>query len=436
MRREFSIIKTYIDNAIAGGILWIFGSSVFSQLCAFVSSVVVIRHLPKAFYGYYVDANNIYSYTAAFVGMGMASAIIQFCSEKRSIEEINAIYSYSLFKGLKFNFALCAIILSLAYFKHINSQTAAAYLAYMCFLPMFSYTNQFTQVALRVKRLNKEFGWVNMGYSISVVIGNILLTYMWGVVGLIVSGYLSNLIATLIGYKLLNSYGFTHDLQSSIINIDKTTCLSIDKYALLCAVTNLSSSVLVLLDITCISAIVGNSEVLADYKVGSAIPNACMFIPACLITFYYPVLVERYTTNKTAFRSFLKKVTCVFGGSSIIVSLVLFLFATPIIKIVYGEQYLSSVAIMRLLSVNYCISAGLRKLFGNVIAVFKKVSVNLYLSIVAGAINIVLDVWLIKQMGPKGAAIATLMVTIIITMMESAYIAYYLKNDTSKQNHL
>ena len=60
----------------------------------------------------------------------------------------------------------------------------------------------------------------------------------------------------------------------------------------------------------------------------------------------------------------------------------------------------------------------------------------MYLSIVEGAINIVLDVWLIKQMGPKGAAIATLMVTIIITMMESAYIAYYLKNDTSKQNHL
>ena len=49
-------------NLYRGGIIWIFGSSVLSQIAGFLSSVLVIRNLPKANYGEYVSANNIYSY--------------------------------------------------------------------------------------------------------------------------------------------------------------------------------------------------------------------------------------------------------------------------------------------------------------------------------------------------------------------------------------
>lgn len=422
-------IRTYFENAIRDGILWIFGSSVFSQLCTFISSVVVIRHLSKANYGYYVDASNIYNYTAAFIGMGMTSAVIQFCSEKRSEDETNSIYLYSIIKGLRFNIVLAAIILALAYCKSLDGHNnAAVYLAYMCLLPMVSYTNQFVQVVLRVKRANNYFGLVNIGYSLSIVAGNIVLTHLWGVSGLVVSGYISNAIASVIGILLLNRNYFLKELHSSSRILSRHTTHEIDKYALLCAVTNLSSSVLVLLDITCISAIVESSEVLAEYKVGSAIPSACMFIPTCLITFYYPVIVEHFSEGVIPFIDYLKKIITVFLLVSTLIALVLFVFSSPIIKLVYGQQYLSSAGVMRILSVNFLLSAGIVKLFGNLIAILKKVSINLYISIFSGLVNIALDVYLIKMMGQEGAAIATLIVTIIIAILEGAFIYYYLNN--------
>ena len=61
------------------GLFHIFGSRVISQVGALISSMVVIRFLEKVEYGYYVSANNLYSYPAIFIGLGMNNAIMQFC---------------------------------------------------------------------------------------------------------------------------------------------------------------------------------------------------------------------------------------------------------------------------------------------------------------------------------------------------------------------
>ena len=87
MKKLIGEVKNRIAPLIANGFLWIFGGNFAAQFFGFISSIVVIRNLPKAEYGVYVDANNIYSYMAIFIGMGMISAILQFCSESVSEEK-------------------------------------------------------------------------------------------------------------------------------------------------------------------------------------------------------------------------------------------------------------------------------------------------------------------------------------------------------------
>ena len=58
------------------GLFHIFGSKMVAQVGGLISSVIVIRHLEKVDYGSYVDAVNLYSYPAVFMGLGMTNVII------------------------------------------------------------------------------------------------------------------------------------------------------------------------------------------------------------------------------------------------------------------------------------------------------------------------------------------------------------------------
>lgn len=63
MKNLFKKIKQLAKE----GLFHIFGSSVIAKVGGIISSVVVIRNLPKAAYGSYVDAENLYAYAAIFI---------------------------------------------------------------------------------------------------------------------------------------------------------------------------------------------------------------------------------------------------------------------------------------------------------------------------------------------------------------------------------
>ena len=81
----------------------------------------------------------------------------------------------------------------------------------------------------------------------------------------------------------------------------------------------------------------------------------------------------------------------------------------------------------RILSLGYLIAATFRIPAGNVIASLRKVKVNFYNSIVSGSANVVLDIILIKRYGSNGAAIATVLIFIISSIISNIYLRKYLK---------
>ncbi|MFR1801789.1 MAG: hypothetical protein ACLSWS_07020, partial [Faecalispora jeddahensis] len=122
------------------GLLHIFGSSVLAQVGGLISSVVVIRRLPKLEYGFYVGANNIYSYLAVFIGLGLTTAMLQYCSEQVSDGRKAAIYRFSLTNGNIANIVIALGILIAAYIKYKSGDSnVASYLVMMTGLPFFAY---------------------------------------------------------------------------------------------------------------------------------------------------------------------------------------------------------------------------------------------------------------------------------------------------------
>lgn len=405
-----------------GGLFYIFGSSVIAQMGGLLSSFLVIRNLPKAEYGAYVSANNLYAYLTVFIGMGMTSAVMQFCSEHISEQRKDAIYRYSFLKGSVFNILLAFFILLLSLFKQQTSGAIPAYyLRLMCGLPFFSFVNNYFLTVLRVQRKNREYSRLNVISTIFTVSGNIIFTHLFGIPGLIASCYAANAVVAGFGCIGLRKNGFISAVFSRSQFLPYDVKRTVTKYAVLCAVTNFTSSILVLLDITCLDAVLSSPNILADYKVAAVLPSACGFIPSCLIVYFYPHMVESFSTGIETFKRYFFHLMKIFTLINSVVFIGLIMFAPTIITLIYGEKYANVLPIFKVLCLNYFISASFRKLLGNMIVVVKAVNVNLFHTLLAGGLNIILDLILIQRFGPIGAAVATVCVSMFVTLLELLY---------------
>lgn len=410
------------------GLFHIFGSRVISKVGGLISSMVVVRALEKIDYGYYVSANNLYSYPAVFVGMGMTSVVMQFCSENVSNQRRESIYRHAFYTGNAANILVALVVVGLAVWKYLTgSPQVGMYLLMLSLFPFFEYAEGYHQSVLRVKLKNKAFSYANIASSVVLLLGNILLTKLFHVPGLIYSRYLAVIVAILFCVAALQKEQFYGQV---IRKGERAPCVDgrqLNDYAFICAITNFASIILTLLDITCLDLVLGDPTVLADYYVAIAIPNACIFIPSSLMLFFYPKLVSAVSAGKKegiAYAKQIAKVSLLVNG---IVFIGLLLFAPLIIWIIYGQKYMNVVPLFRILSLNYfvyCIS----DIMGNLIAAIKKVKINLAIAVTSGILNICLNLTLIPRIGAIGAAVATVTVTATVALLDALYVTHHFKN--------
>lgn len=422
-------IRILLQQLFRGGLFHIFGSSVLAEVGGLLSSVLVIRHLPKLDYGQYVAANNLYSYLTVFIGLGLTSAVIQFCSERIEQEEKDAIYRFSFRAGNLFNLLLAGVIVLLSFIKRFQGQPeVAGYLAMMAGIPFVTYVTSLQQTILRVLRKNKEYSATNVVITISKVLGNIIFTYLWGVSGLIASIYIYNIVSGIVGTLFLRREGFSQSLRRTDYALPRKRKWEITRYATFCSLTNLTSVMLTLLDVTCLGFVLADETILADYQVAATIPAACLFVPTGLITYFYPQMVERMSSAGESAVQELRRLLKLFTAVAAVMAILLIVFAPLIIWVIYGQKYMNIVPIFRILSLNFFVFAAFRKLFGNVIAAMKQVKMNLIHTLSCGLCNIVLNLLLIPRYASVGAAVATLLSGCLVVVLETGFLHRYLRH--------
>lgn len=411
------------------GLFHIFGSSVIAQVGGLISSMVVIRFLEKVQYGNYVSAYNAYSYPAIFVGLGMTNVVMQYCSENVTEQRKSAIFRHAFWAGNRANLLVAIVTAGLALWKLYTGQPMVAlYLLLMCGLPFINYADSYFQSVLRVKQKNQVFSYANIAYSVVLLSGNIILTRLFDIPGLIYSKYLAFLTSSGICAVVLYRNRFFAGFKDPAAKLERAEKKSINSYAYICAITNFTSIVLTLLDVTCLDLVLGDATVLADYNVAATIPSACTFVPSCLMMFFYPKLVSAVSNGKQEGRSYIFQLAKVYAVVNGLVYLCLALFAPLIIWIIYGQKYMNVVGLFEILSLNY-LAYCVRNLMGNVIAAVKKVKVNLVFSVVSGVLNICLNLLLIPWLGAMGAAVATLIVTITVAVLDCTYVLHHFKRE-------
>lgn len=404
------------------GAFHIVGSNAINKMVTFISSIIVVRILTKGEYGLFTYAWNIYSIILLFNGMGIDSGVLQLGSEKSGDSTYaEKLSNYAVRFGLRFNILLTVAILAVGLFFPMEIEGAGVLLCMLCLLPMPKLISAINGVYLRTQKRNKEMSGVSVLTTIVVLVVTNSCAWLFREKGLILGYYIAytfSIIITTWHCKLTYLKGRT------TLERDERKTLFTISFVSMC--NNGLSQLLYLLDVFVLGIVVPDESVLASYKVATTIPSALTFIPIAVMVYLYPYFAQNRTDGKWCMRKY-GQVLGVMGAFNAVVSATLFLFAPFVVRTFFGANYMDAVPIFRLLAINYFFSGTFRILSGNLLVTQRKLKFNLYIAVFSGIGNAVANFFFIQWWGSMGAAIATVCVVILTSILNTVYLLHTFK---------
>lgn len=425
MEKVLPKIKTLFRT----GFFHIFGSSVINKIIAFMSSVVLVRILTKAEYGVFTYAWNIYSIILIFNGMGIESGVLQVSSEHSGDTEFgDRASNYGIRYGVKFDLILVAIILLIGLFAPLKIEASREILCMLCLLPMSQILFQMTTTYLRAQKRNQEFARLTVLNTALIFVVSAGCAFIFREKGLVFGYYAAYLSSFAVGFLIYHVRIFNN--SESLEDRERKGLL---KIAAISMVNSGLSQLMYLLDVFVLGIVDLQETLLASYKVATMIPSALAFIPLALITYLYPYFAEQRGDGNWCLKRY-KQILLGLGGLNLVISGILFAGAPLIIRLLFGEQYLDAVPVFRILSVNYFFSGTFRILSGNLLVTQRKLKFNLFVAIVSSLTNVVADYFFIQWWGSIGAALATVLVVFVSSVLSTTYLIYTFRHNQKTSN--
>ena len=424
-----SKVKSVLEKLLNTGFFHIFSSSVINKVISFASGIILVRILTKPEYGIYTYANNILSFCKLASGFGIVSAMLQICSESKDPIKRNLIYSYCYRFGATFNLLLAGIILGISILFPLPIEGSNFCLSLMCGIPLFHVIYDLQITNLRTELKTKEYAYSNTISTILTFAFSCGLSFFLREQGLILAQYLSLAIAIiLIGVLFKTNVSFKKvtldsDIKKSLFSIGGVSMAN-----------NGLSQLMYLLDVFVLGIVLKDESIVASYKIATTIPTALTFIPLSVIIYVYPYFA-RNKNNKRWLISNYKKLTAAMGFVNLVIGGLLFALAPFIIRIVFGAQYLDAVEPFRILSISYIFSGTFRIIGGNLLVTQRKLTFNLIIAAISGALNTVLNVFFIITYGSVGAAIATIITVIFTSVLNTWYLIRTFKRIPEKETN-
>lgn len=417
-------MRDKLKTLFSTGFFHVFGGNVLNKILVFLSSVILVRILTKQEYGIFTYSWNIYNIVILLSGMGIASGLLQICSEKGGESAFcKRVLYYSVKHGLVFNGVLGVILLLLAFFAPLKVEGADILLFMLCLLPLIQILYDLSTSYLRSQKRNQEFVSLTVINTVLVLVVSVCCAFSFKEKGLIMGYYAAYLITVLYAAMVIKIPFFKGNRGAGI---DSSTKQSLFKISFVSMCDNCLSQSLYLIDILVIGFIVANESVLASYKVAMMIPSSLAFVPLCLMTYVYPYFAEKRLDKEWCLKRY-KQLVFYLSLFNFFVCLFLFVLAPWIVRVFFGVQYHDSVTVFRILSLNYFILGTFRVVSGNLLVTQRKLKFNLFVSCVSGIVNIAADIFLIYFYGSTGAAVATVVVTLVSSILNTTYLIYTLK---------
>jgi len=399
------------------GFFHVFGSSIINRIIGFVVVFFIVRILSPEDYGVYTYAFSILSVLLLINGLGVATGILQLCSEKEpgSFQSIS-LFKYSYRIGIQADCVFAIVLLISTFVISFPLQGANALVRLISFLPLVMLAFELIQIWYRSQGANREYArniTLNSVFLCLFVLGGALL---FSSVGAFIGYYLAYLFSALIAFVGMRK---TIRLKTQPPSpVEKRTLL---KISLASAVTDGTSALLYQIDVIIIGALVTSSLAVAGYRVATLIPVALLFVPSTIMVYLFPYFARNRLDKKWCLRRYLQ-VTAIVASFSVLITIILILVSKPLISLVFGEAYESVSGVFSVLMISYAFNGGFRIVTGNIICSQRKYLANLCFAVVTVLLFTCLCFILIPLYGIEGAAWSSLATMIITAIMSNVYL--------------
>ncbi|HLD21930.1 MAG TPA: polysaccharide biosynthesis C-terminal domain-containing protein, partial [Patescibacteria group bacterium] len=174
-----------------------------------------------------------------------------------------------------------------------------------------------------------------------------------------------------------------------------------------------------------LSIMVGKSEV-GIYSAAAKLVTMFLFIPMMLFQVTMPILYRYSKTDINKFKHINLITFRYLAALGIPAGIVLWFLSDTIIPLVFGEKYLAAIPVLSIFGWFLAIRfLGMNQ--GNALTTMDKQGLRATIQIISLVINVILDIVLIRYWGAVGAAIATLITEMLISVSSIILCAHFLK---------
>lgn len=384
----------------------------FTKFVGFFGSVFVVRILNKTDYGMVAYVENIYSYAYLLAGLGMSNAMLRFLVISKDDAERHAYHQYIMKRSVAVNMAIVGAVLCINAFVQYPSEFSSAkrLLPILILLLPFQDIVNDELFAMRGFFKNKLYAYSSVIVTGALILGRVGGALFAGVDGVIWSRVILNALFAVIGLFMIHFLIFK-DVKPSNLSYGKKK--EIINYSVQYMVTNGLWVAFMLNDTLILSLLKGDPQILAEYKVAYVLPGNVSIFATAIGVFTAPYFTK-HENNRKWIKDNFKTIFLI--TAFIVGAVVAFLFfaAKPLILLMYGNEYVNTVTLMRILLLAAFLNSGIRYTSANILAAMGKIKYNMAVSAIGMVILIILDFVLTPKFGYYGVAAANCFVYLIM----------------------
>lgn len=394
MKSSKDFIKEFLSRAGS----YVFSASVISRALSFLASWVAIKLIPSKELGAVIYAFQIIAFIIPVAGLGLDQGLLRYGAQFKTKLEKNNLFIYTLKFGITICIVLIVILIISTLLIDFKLDDTQFYLILLSGALISHYTFGLTKIQFLLYKKNKSFSFIEFSYSILFVLLVTILSYYHQALGYAIALIITPLITTLIALNKLN-------INWSKSKKNKITNLSFWRYGFFASMSNVTTQLLVSIDIILIGSVLHNLELVTAYKYISLIPYSLLFLSQVVITTDFVNFTEKIN-DKVYIYSYIKNYMKVFSLISLGCFIFLYLFGGILLSF-FQKDYSNYSNVLMVLTFGISGILTLRGVFGNLLSAIGKAHLNFIITTAGLVLNVILNYYLIPNYGILGAAITT-----------------------------
>ncbi|MHA0036128.1 oligosaccharide flippase family protein [Deinococcus sp. PESE-13] len=328
--------------------------------------------------------------------MGLGQAIVQQTDEVTE-EQQRASWTLGMLRGL---FASALIALLAPLLARLFGSPGATNLLYLCaLLPLIrtATTPRFT-IALRERDFRIHALLASVPALLDMIVSLVILALTGNAIGIVIGLIVGELVKTLAGYVVFRDWPqFNFNLRS---------IRSLNAYGSWIWFSGIITFLLAQFDKFLVGAYLG-PQALGLYQVAGRIAQLSLAdVAAAASNYLFPTFAERYRQNPERAKNFFDQVFLVSVLLTAIVTALSWIFASPIVSVSLGKQWIEAAPVFQLLSVGMGLGA-LNTILTAYTRAIGAPKWSSYTTTISSILYIPIGLVLVRSSGANGLALST-----------------------------